>query len=98
MAKAKKDNRVKRKRGKKFVFHTDDEKQAHEQEMQGKATNPFEEHPKAKRARRDAESREGLISEFKQRGKNSEFIDSRIGEQSSRLSEEDKMKLRFMRE
>jgi hypothetical protein len=30
MAKAKKDNKVKRKRGKKFVFHTDDEKQAHE--------------------------------------------------------------------
>lgn len=66
--------------------------------MEGKVTNPFEEHPKAKRARRDAESREGLISEFKQRGKNTEFIDSRLGEQSSRLSEEDKMKLRFMRE
>jgi len=66
--------------------------------MQAKATNPFEEHPKAKRAKRDAESRQGLISEFKQRSKNSEFIDSRIGEQSSRLSEEDKMKLRFMRE
>jgi hypothetical protein len=47
---------------------------------------------------KDASAREGLIQEFKSRGRNSEFIDKRIAEKSSRLSEEDKMKLRFMRE
>jgi len=39
-----------------------------------------------------------LVQEFKQRGRNSELIDNRIGEKSSKLNEEDKMKLRFMRE
>jgi hypothetical protein len=47
---------------------------------------------------KDASVREVLVQEFKQRGRNSEFVDKRIGEKSSRLSEEDKMKLRFMRE
>jgi hypothetical protein len=42
--------------------------------------------------------RKGLVEEFQQRGRNSEFIDKRIGEKSSRLSEEEKMKLRFMKE
>jgi hypothetical protein len=39
-----------------------------------------------------------LIEEFKNRGKNNIFIDKRIGQTSSKLSEEDKMRLRYLRE
>jgi len=99
MAKPAKDNRVKRKRGKKFVFHSNDEKEAKELEKKaGESVNPFEDHSKSKRAKKDAEARSGLIQEFKQRGRNSEIVDNRIAEKSSKLNEEDKMKLRFMRE
>ena len=38
-----------------------------------------------------------MIEEFKNRGRNSQFVDTRIGETSSRLTEDDKMKLRYMR-
>jgi len=58
MAKPKKDNRVKRKRGKKFVFHSTDEKEAQEQAKQAQdSVNPFEDHSKSKRARKDVEIR-----------------------------------------
>jgi hypothetical protein len=99
MAKPKKDNRVKRKRGKKFAFHGD-AKEANELEKRAKTenVNPFEQHSKSKRVIKDVEVRQNLIHEFQQRGRNSEFVDKRIGEKSSRLSEEDKMKLRFMKE
>lgn len=97
MAKSKKDNRVKRKRGRKFVFHGD-EKEAETMQQNAEIKNPFEDHSKSKRAKRDAEAREGLVEEFRARGRTGEFVDRRIGEKSSRLSEEDKMKLRFMAE
>ena len=44
------------------------------------------------------EVRENLIADFKQRGRSTTFIDNRIAESSSKLSEDDKMKLRYMRE
>mmetsp|Transcript_36848 Transcript_36848/g.56409 ORF Transcript_36848/g.56409 Transcript_36848/m.56409 type:complete len:304 (-) Transcript_36848:350-1261(-) len=97
MAKPKKDNRVKRKRGKKFVF-LGDKQQAENQEKQEQESNPFEDHTKSKRARKDAEVREELLHEFKNRGRTSEFVDRRIGEKSVKMSDEDKMKLRFMAE
>lgn len=98
MAKPKKDNRVKRKRGKSFKYHSDDIKQASEAEAKAKElTNPFENHGKSKRAKRDADNRVELVQEFQNRNKNTSFTDSRLGETSSRLTEEDKMKLRFMK-
>ena len=97
MAKSKKDNRLKRKRGKKFVFHGD-QKQAETLQQSAESKNPFEDHSKSKRAKKDAEARVTLVEEFRARGRTGEFVDKRIGENSSRLSEEDKMKLRFMRE
>lgn len=97
MAKSKKDNRLKRKRGKKFVFHGD-AKEAETLQQNAESKNPFEDHSKSKRAKKDAEARVSLVEEFRARGRTGEFIDRRIGETSSRLSEEDKMKLRFMRE
>ena len=76
MAKPKKDNRVKRKRGKAFKYHSDDIKQASEAEARAKeATNPFENHSKSKRAKRDADNRVELVKEFQTRGKNSMFTD-----------------------
>ena len=58
MGKIKKDNRAKRKRGKKFVFQGD-AKAAADREKEGaqKEKNPFEEHSTSKRAKRDAEAR-----------------------------------------
>ena len=57
---AKKDNRVKRKRGKKFVFHGD-AKEANELEKRQKTENPFESHSRSKKAVKDAEVRQNLI-------------------------------------
>ena len=58
MAKPKKDNRVKRKRGKKFAFHGD-AKEANELEKRAKTenVNPFEQHSKSKRVIKDVETR-----------------------------------------
>ncbi len=92
MAKPKKDNRVKRKRGKKFVY-LGDKQQAENQQKQAEESNPFEDHTKSKRARKDAEVREDLLSEFKNRGRTSEFVDRRIGEKSSKMTEEDRYSL-----
>ncbi len=39
-----------------------------------------------------------MIEEFQTRGKNNLFIDKRIGRTSNKLSEEDKMRLRYLRE
>jgi len=44
------------------------------------------------------EKRKGLIDEYRKLGKNSLIVDNRIAEKSSRLSEEDKMKLRYIAE
>lgn len=95
MAKTKTDNKLKRKRGKKFVYRDPNE----ESKSTGdQAANPFEDHSKSKRARKDAEIRQGMVQEYRQIGRNSQIIDNRIAEKSSKLSEEDKMKLRYMRE
>ena len=65
MAKPKKDNRVKRKRGKKFAFHGD-AKEANELEKRAKTenVNPFEQHSKSKKVIKDIEVRKNLIKEF----------------------------------
>jgi hypothetical protein len=62
--------------------------------------NPFEEHGASKKAERDRAKRTELIAEFQTRGKNNVFIDKRIGgsNASGKLSEEDKMRLRYLRE
>jgi hypothetical protein len=62
MAKPKKDNRVKRKRGKKFAFHGD-AKEANELEKRAKTenVNPFEQHSKSKKVIKDIEVRKNLI-------------------------------------
>jgi len=89
-----KSNKLKRKRGKKFVWHGDDKAE----DAGTKQSNPFEEHSKSKNALRDMEKRKGLIDEYRKLGKNSSIVDNRIAEKSSRLSEEDKMKLRYIAE
>jgi len=68
------------------------------EEVGRKEINPFEEHSKSKNALRDMEKRKGLIDEYRKLGKNSLIVDNRIAEKSSRLSEEDKMKLRYIAE
>jgi len=44
------------------------------------------------------EKRQGLVSEFRNRGKNSEFVDKRIAERATGMTEDDKMKLRYLKE
>jgi hypothetical protein len=94
-----KSNKVKRKRGKKFVFHGNkDATQADEKEE----TNLFEKIASLKfkgvSGKKDMEKREGLVSEFRNRGKNSEFVDKRIAERATGMTEDDKMKLRYLKE
>jgi len=47
---------------------------------------------------KDIEKRAGLVDEFRTRGKNSEFIDKRIAENARGMTEDDKMKLRYLKE
>jgi len=47
---------------------------------------------------KDLEKRQGLVNEFRNRGKNSEFIDKRIAERATGMTEDDKMKLRYLKE
>ena len=68
MANTKKSNTLKRKRGKKFVFH---KPKAEGDEEKPQAKNPFEEHAKVKAYNRDAEKRESLIEEYRKLGNNS---------------------------
>mmetsp|Transcript_47578 Transcript_47578/g.64530 ORF Transcript_47578/g.64530 Transcript_47578/m.64530 type:complete len:185 (+) Transcript_47578:15-569(+) len=97
MANKGKSNKLKRKRGKKFVYR-DPEANNNKDHGESGAPNPFEEHHISKRARKDDEKRADLMNEYKNRNKTSEFIDKRIGEKSSKMSEEDKMRLRFLKE
>jgi hypothetical protein len=39
-----------------------------------------------------------LIDEYRRIGKNSEWVDKRIGQGSTKMSEDEKMKLRYLRE
>ena len=93
-------NKIKRKRGKKFRYFGEGGPQGTGKEIQGSAPNPFEEHSFSKRAQRDKVKRAELIAEFATRGKNNVFVDKRIGGAGplSRMSEEDKMRLRYLRE
>ena len=90
-----KSNKLKRKRGKKFLWRDPNGK---EDSKTKTAENPFEEHSTSKRAKRDMERREALIQEYRSLGKNGQFVDNRIAEKSSKMSEEDKMKLRYLAE
>lgn len=98
-----KSNKLKRKRGKKFVWHgsrdVNEDKEANVKKLtQAEKNNPFEDHEKSKRARKDLDKRQELLNDFRRINKNSVIVDNRIGETSSKMSEEDKMKLRYMRE
>ena len=97
-----KSNKVKRKRGKKFVWHGSrdvNDSSNGKKALSGSAeSNPFEDHDKSKRARKDIDKRKELLEDFRRLNKNSAIVDNRIGETSSKLSEEDKMKMRYMRE
>jgi hypothetical protein len=94
-----KSNKVKRKRGKKFVFHGN--KEAGKEEDQEQA-NLFEKIASLKfkgvSGDKDMAKRQGLVSEFRNRGKNSEFVDKRIAERATGMTEDDKMKLRYLKE
>lgn len=96
-----KSNKLKRKRGKKFVWHgsrdVNDVKEVKPTGGSGE-TNPFESHEKTVRQRKDLDKRQDLLTEYRRLNKNSVIKDNRLGESSSKLSEEDKMKLRYMRE
>jgi len=92
-----KSRKVKRNRGKKFVWHGN-QKDKEEEETK----NLFEEMARKKfkgvMGEKDMEKREGLVEEFRNRGKNSEFIDKRIAERATGMTEDDKMKLRYLKE
>jgi len=90
-----KSNRLKRKRGKKFVWQTKPDEQ---NEKKVQEENPFEEHSKSKKFSKDLEKRQEMLQEFRKLGNNSQIIDNRIAEKSSKLSEDDKMKLRYIKE
>ena len=95
-----KSNKLKRKRGKKFIWHgsRDVNEIVELKKSPGQEANPFEDHEKSKRARKDIDKRQDLLNDYRRINKNSVIVDNRIGESSSKLSEEDKMKLRYMRE
>ncbi len=95
MANTTKSNRLKRKRGKKFVF-----RQPEEEDKKGNKveTNPFETHSRSRNHTKDLEKRQQLLDEYRRLGKNSSVVDHRIAEKSSKLSEDDKMKLRYIAE
>lgn len=90
-----KSNKLKRKRGKKFVFHQPDQEDSKGNKVE---SNPFEDHSKTRNHKKDLERREKLLDEYRRLGKNSSIVDNRIAEKSSKLSEDDKMKLRYIRE
>lgn len=53
-----KSNKLKRKRGKKFVWHNPNEQNESKQTVE---PNPFEEHSKTKKFAKDLERREALL-------------------------------------
>ena len=95
-----KSNKLKRKRGKKFVWRgsRDVNDQGQNSAAAPANTNPFEEHEKSKKVRRDQDKRQELLDEYRRLNKNSVIKDNRIGEGSAKMTEEQKMKMRYMRE
>ena len=47
---------------------------------------------------RDKQKRQGLEEEYQTRGKNNVMVDKRIGQYSKRMSDDDKMRLRYLKE
>lgn len=85
-----KDNnkkKIKRKKGKKFVYRNPSEEVA-------KKTNPFEEMSN-KKLMKQGSKYDVVRNEFQNKNVSNTFIDRRIGENSKNLSQEEKMKLRF---
>jgi nucleolar protein 14 len=78
--------KIKRKKGKKFVYRPPEEKE--------KKMNPFEELSK-KKFMKQGKSYDTVVKEYNQKNFENSFVDRRIGEGSKYLSQEDKMKLRF---
>ena len=94
-----KSNKLKRKRGKKFVWRGSRDVNDQGPSERGEApSNPFEKHHKSQKVKNDAEKRKELLDDYRRLNKNSVIKDHRLGENSSKLSEEDKMKMRYMRE
>lgn len=91
-----KSNKLKRKRGKNFVWHH--KKTDSEADPKKPQENPFETHSKSRTAARDLEKRAALLDEYRRLGNNSQIVDHRLAERSSRLTDEDKAKLRFLAE
>jgi len=94
-----KSNKLKRKRGKAFKWHGE-KKEGEEADVI--VDNLFEKHARLKfkgvSGEKDMKKREGLIDEFRNRTKNSEFVDKRIAERATGMTEDDKMKLRYLKE
>jgi len=93
-----KSRKVKRKRGKKFVWREGEgekpEAKPEHNLFESVARTKF----KGVTGDKDIEKRVGLVDEFKNRGKNSEFVDKRIAEKANGMTEDDKMKLRYLKE
>ena len=89
MSKNKENNKkkIKRKKGKKFVYRTPTEEVA-------KKTNPFEDMSK-KKLMKQGSKYDGVRNEYQTKNISNTFIDRRIGENSKNLTQEEKMKLRF---
>lgn len=84
-----KDNnkkKIKRKKGKKFVYRNPEEL--------AKKTNPFEDMSK-KKLMKQGSKYDGVRNEYQTKNISNTFIDRRIGENSKNLTQDEKMKLRF---
>jgi cytochrome c peroxidase len=70
MASTKKSNKLKRKRGKKFIWHGDKDQAEEDTKKAPQEENPFEQHSKSKSAVKDLERRQALLEEYRNQGKN----------------------------
>lgn len=81
-----KKKKIKRKKGKKFVYRNKEEAE--------KKANPFEEISK-KKLMKQGSKYDGVRQEYQNKNISNTFVDRRIGENSKHLSYDEKMKLRF---
>lgn len=87
--KDKNKKKVKRKKGKKFVYRNPTDQANKEEKI-----NPFEAASKKKFAKQ-GKHYDGLVKDYQSRFNTNSFIDKRIGETSKNLTYEEKMKLRY---
>jgi nucleolar protein 14 len=87
--KDKNKKKIKRKKGKKFVYKNNSVLNKKEEKI-----NPFEA-VSNKKFMKHGKKYDNLINEYDSRYNTNSFIDNRIGEKSKSLSYDDKMKLRF---